>query len=138
VQIKAIHTVAGLRSRHIPAVLVDLDFIPHAWLSGCSAIRCSNIYRANVHLCTVVALVDVLVGIWQPRRKCRPPCWCGSWRVGTGMGYRAPPNGCQRQTHPCTSSSQTTIVMWAVSQVNKHKHGSIVVHVVNPNAWSYY
>ncbi len=34
VQIKAIPTVVGLRSRHIPAVLVDLDLIPHAWLSG--------------------------------------------------------------------------------------------------------
>jgi hypothetical protein len=51
-----------LRARlnlNIPAVLVDLDLIPHAWLSGRSAIRCSSIYRANVHLCTVVALVEV-------------------------------------------------------------------------------
>jgi hypothetical protein len=60
VQIKAIQTVAGLRSRHIPAVLVDLDLIPHAWLCGCSAIRCSN-----VHLCMVVALVDVLVEVFD-------------------------------------------------------------------------
>jgi hypothetical protein len=65
VQIKAIQTVAGLRSRHIPAVLVDLDLIPHAWLSGRSAIRCSSIYRANVHLCTVMALVDVLVEVFD-------------------------------------------------------------------------
>jgi hypothetical protein len=65
VQIKAIQTVAGLRSRHIPTVLVDLDFIPHAWLSECSAIRCSNVHRANVHLCTVVALVDVLVEVFD-------------------------------------------------------------------------
>ncbi len=59
VQVKAIHMVVGLRSRHIPAVLVDLDLIPHAWLSGHNAIRCSSVHRANVHLCTVVALVDV-------------------------------------------------------------------------------
>ncbi len=67
VQIKAIQTVAGFRSRHIPAVLVDLDLIPHAWLSERSAIRCSSIYRANVHLCTVVALVDVLVEVFDSR-----------------------------------------------------------------------
>jgi hypothetical protein len=67
VQIKAIQTVAGLRSRHIPTVLVDLDLIPHAWLSGRSAIRCSNVHRANVHLCTVVALVDVLVEVFDSR-----------------------------------------------------------------------
>ncbi len=65
VQIKAIQTVAGLRSRHIPAVLVDLDLIPHAWLSGRSAIRCNNIHRANVHLCTFVALVDILVEVFD-------------------------------------------------------------------------
>ncbi len=65
VQIKAIQMVAGLRSRHIPTVLVDLDFIPHAWLSECSAIRCSNVHQANVHLCTVVALVDVLVEVFD-------------------------------------------------------------------------
>jgi hypothetical protein len=67
VQIKAIQTVAGLRSRHIPAILVDLDLIPHAWLCGRSAIRCSNVHRANVHLCTVVALVDVLVKVFDSR-----------------------------------------------------------------------
>jgi hypothetical protein len=60
VQIKAIQMVAGLRSRHIPAVLVDLDLIPHAWLSERSAIRCSN-----VHLCTVVAFVDILVEVFD-------------------------------------------------------------------------
>jgi len=65
VQIKAIQTVASLRSRHILAVLVDLDLIPHAWLSGHNAIRCSSIYRANVHMCTVVALVDVLVEVFD-------------------------------------------------------------------------
>ncbi len=65
VQIKAIQTVVGLRSQHIPAVLVDLDLIPHEWLSGRSAIRCSNVHRANVHLCTVVALVDVLVEVFD-------------------------------------------------------------------------
>jgi hypothetical protein len=67
VQIKAIETVAGLRSRHIPAVLVDLDLIPHAWLSRRSAIKCSNVHRANVHLCTVVAFVDVLVEVFDSR-----------------------------------------------------------------------
>jgi hypothetical protein len=67
VQIKAIQTVAGLRSRHIPAVLINLDFIPHAWLSGHSAIRCNNVHRANVHLCTVVALVDVFVEVFDSR-----------------------------------------------------------------------
>ncbi len=46
----------------MPAVLVDLDLIPHAWLSGRSAIRCNN-----VHLCTVVALVDVLVEVFDSR-----------------------------------------------------------------------
>jgi len=60
VQIKAIQMVAGFRSRHIPTVLVDLDFIPHVWLSGRSAIRCSN-----VHLCTIMALVDVLVEVFD-------------------------------------------------------------------------
>jgi hypothetical protein len=65
VQIKAIQTVAGLRSRHIPAVLVDLDFISHEWLSGRSAVRCSNVHWANVHLCTVVALIDVLVEVFD-------------------------------------------------------------------------
>ncbi len=69
VQIKAIQTVAGLISRHIPAVLVDFDFIPHAWLSRRSAIRCISIYRANVHLCTVVALVDVLVEVFDSRDR---------------------------------------------------------------------
>jgi hypothetical protein len=59
--------VVGLRSRHIPAVLVDLDLIPHAWLSRCSAIRCNNVHRANVHLCTIVALVDVLVKVFDNR-----------------------------------------------------------------------
>jgi hypothetical protein len=67
VQIKAIQTVVGLRSRHIPAVLVDLDLIPHVWLSGRNTIRCSNVHRANVHLCTVVALVDVLVKVFDSR-----------------------------------------------------------------------
>jgi hypothetical protein len=65
VQIKAIQMVASLRSRHIPAVLVDLDLIPHEWLNGRSAVRCSNIHRANVHLCTVVALVNVLVEVFD-------------------------------------------------------------------------
>ncbi len=60
-------TVAGLRSQHIPAVLVDFDLIPHAWLSGRSAIKCNNVHLANVHLCTVVALVDVLVEIFDNR-----------------------------------------------------------------------
>jgi hypothetical protein len=45
--------------------LVDLDLIPHEWLSGGSAIRCNNVHRANVHLCTVVALVDVLVEVFD-------------------------------------------------------------------------
>jgi hypothetical protein len=67
VQIKAIQTVAGFRSRHIPSILIDLDFISHAWLSERNAIRCSNVHRANVHLCTVVALVDVLVEIFDNR-----------------------------------------------------------------------
>ncbi len=67
VQIKAIHMVAGLRSRHILVVLVDLDLIPHAWLSGRSSIRCSNVHQANVHLCTVVALIDVLVEVFDSR-----------------------------------------------------------------------
>jgi hypothetical protein len=67
VQIKAIQTVAGLRSRHIPTVLVDLDLIPHAWLSGRSAIKCSSVHRANVYMCTVVALVDVLVEVFDNR-----------------------------------------------------------------------
>ncbi len=66
-QIKAIQTVTGLRSRHIPADLVDLDLIPHEWLSGRSAIRCSNVHGANVHLCTVVALVDVLIKVFDSR-----------------------------------------------------------------------
>jgi hypothetical protein len=67
VQIKSIQTVAGLRSRHILAVLVDLDLIPHAWLSERNAIRCNSIYRANVHLCAVVALIDVLVEVFDSR-----------------------------------------------------------------------
>jgi len=67
VQIKAIQVVAGLRSEHIPVILVDLDLIPHEWLSGRSAIRCINVHRANVHLCTVVALVDVLVEVFDSR-----------------------------------------------------------------------
>ncbi len=67
VQIKAIQTVASLRSRHIPAVLIDLDLIPHAWLSGRNTIRCNSIHRANVHLCTVVALIDVLVEVFDNR-----------------------------------------------------------------------
>ncbi len=65
VQIKAIHTVTSLRSRHISAVLVDLDLIPHACLSGRSAIRCSSVHRANVHMCTVVALVGILVEVFD-------------------------------------------------------------------------
>jgi len=60
VQIRVIQTVAGLRSRHIPAILVDLDLIPHVWLSGRSAIRCTN-----VHLCTIVAFVDILVEVFD-------------------------------------------------------------------------
>ncbi len=67
VQIKAIQTMAGFRSRHISAILVDLDLIPHAWLSRRSAIRCSNVHRANVHMCIVVALVDVLVEVFDSR-----------------------------------------------------------------------
>ncbi len=67
VQIKAIQTVASLRSWHIPTVLVDLDLIPHAWLSGRSIIKCSSVHRANVHLCTVLALIDVLVKIFHNR-----------------------------------------------------------------------
>jgi hypothetical protein len=66
-QIKAIQTVASLRSQHIPDVLVDLDLIPHEWLSGHNTIRCSNVHRANVHLCTIVALVDVLVDVLDRR-----------------------------------------------------------------------
>jgi len=62
--------VASLRSRHIPAVLVDLDLIPHAWLSGrINAIRSNNVHRANVHLCTVVALVDVFVEVFDSRDR---------------------------------------------------------------------
>ncbi len=61
--------MAGLKSRHIPAVLVDLDFIPHAWLSGRNAIRCKSVHRANVHLCTVVALVDVFVEVFDNRDR---------------------------------------------------------------------
>jgi hypothetical protein len=67
VQIKAIQTVANLRSRHILVVLVNLDLIPHAWLSARSAIRYSSVHRANIHLCTVVALVDVLVKVFDSR-----------------------------------------------------------------------
>jgi len=67
VQIKAIQTVTGLRSRHIPAVLVDLDLIPHEWLNGRNAIRCNNVHQANIHMCTVVALVDVLVEVFDNR-----------------------------------------------------------------------
>jgi hypothetical protein len=69
VQIKAIQTVAGLRSRHISAILVDLYLIPHVWLSGRNAIRCSNVHRANVHLCTIVAFVDVLVEVFDSRDR---------------------------------------------------------------------
>jgi hypothetical protein len=67
VQIKAIQTVVGFRSRHIPAILVDLDLIPHEWLSGRIAIRWSNVHQANVHLCTVVALVNILVEVFDSR-----------------------------------------------------------------------
>jgi hypothetical protein len=69
VQIKAIQMVAGLRSRHISAILVDLYLIPHVWLSGRNAIRWSNVHWANVHLCTVVALVDVLVEVFDNRDR---------------------------------------------------------------------
>ncbi len=65
VQIKAIQTVAGFRSQHIPTILLDLDLIPHAWLSGRNAIRCSSVHRVNVHLCTVVAFVNVLVEVFD-------------------------------------------------------------------------
>jgi hypothetical protein len=65
--IKAIQTVASLKSRHIPVVLVDLDLIPHAWLSGRNAIRCSSVHRANVHLCMIVAFVDILVEVFDSR-----------------------------------------------------------------------
>jgi len=62
--------VAGLRSRDIPAVLVDLDLILHAWLSErINAIRCNSVHRANVHLCTVMALVDVFVEVFDNRDK---------------------------------------------------------------------
>jgi hypothetical protein len=47
--------------------LVDLDLIPHAWLNGHNAIRCNNVHRANIHLCTVVAFVDVLVEVFDNR-----------------------------------------------------------------------
>jgi hypothetical protein len=40
--------------------LVDFDLILHVWLSERSAIRCSN-----VHLCTVVALVDILLKVFN-------------------------------------------------------------------------
>jgi hypothetical protein len=59
--------MASLRNRHIPVVLVDLDLISHAWLCRRSAIRCSNVHRANVHLCVIVALVDVLVEVFDNR-----------------------------------------------------------------------
>ncbi len=59
--------MVGLKSRHIPAVLVDLDLISHAWLSGHNTIRCNSVHRANVHLCTIVALVDVLVQVFDSR-----------------------------------------------------------------------
>ncbi len=107
VQIKSIQTVAGLRSRHIPAILVDIDLIPHEWLSGRSAIRCSNVHRGNVHLCTVVALVDVLVEVFDSRDR------GADLHVDVaieGTGCRAPPNGCQRQTHPCSNNIQTIVV----------------------------
>jgi hypothetical protein len=61
--------MAGLRSRHIPTVLVDLDLISHVWLSRCNAIRCNNVHWANIHLCTVVALVDVLVEVFDNRDR---------------------------------------------------------------------
>jgi hypothetical protein len=67
VQIKAIQTVASLKSRHIPTILVDLDLIPHEWLSRRNAIKCNNVHPANVHLCMVVALVDVLVEVFDSR-----------------------------------------------------------------------
>jgi hypothetical protein len=52
------------------AVLVDLDLIPHAWLSGrISAIRCNSVHRAYVHLCTIVALVDVFVEVFDNRDR---------------------------------------------------------------------
>jgi len=59
--------VVGLRSRHISALLVDLGLISHAWLSGRNTIRCSSVHRANVHLCTVVALVDIFVKVFDSR-----------------------------------------------------------------------
>jgi hypothetical protein len=49
--------------------LVDLDLIPHAWLSERSAIRCNSVHRANVHLCTVMALVDVFVEVFDSRDR---------------------------------------------------------------------
>jgi hypothetical protein len=50
--------------------LVDLDLILHAWLSGrISAIKCNSVHRANVHLCTVVALVDVFVEVFDSRDR---------------------------------------------------------------------
>ncbi len=47
--------------------MVDLDLIPHAWLSGHNAIRCNSVHWANVHLCMVVALIDVLVEVFDNR-----------------------------------------------------------------------
>ncbi len=61
--------MVGLRNRHIPAILVNLDLIPHVWLSERSAIKCTNVHRANVHLCTVIALVDVLVEVFDSRDR---------------------------------------------------------------------
>ncbi len=49
--------------------MVDVDLIPHAWLSGRNAIRCSSVHWANVHLCTVVAFVDVFVEVFDNRDR---------------------------------------------------------------------
>jgi len=39
------------------------------WLSGRSAIRCNSVHRTNIHLCTVVALVDIFVEVFDNRDK---------------------------------------------------------------------
>ncbi len=39
------------------------------WLSGRSAIRCNSVHRTNIHLCTVVALVDIFVEVFDSRDK---------------------------------------------------------------------
>ncbi len=36
-------------------------------IENLNAIRCSSVHRANVHMCTIVALVDVLVEVFDSR-----------------------------------------------------------------------